>query len=413
MPANFDLRPSPTLAMNELASGLAATGLRIHRFGFGQSPFSPPPHIVEALRQNAWRHAYLTVQGLLPLRESVAAFQQERHKLTYTPEDIVIGPGSKELLFLLQMVYQGELLLPSPSWVSYEPQARMLGLPVKWLATLGPSYAWQLDLDALERHCQSIASRPRLLLINYPNNPTGTSPSEEHLASLAAICRRYGLLVVTDEIYGELHHRGMHVSLARDYPEGTIITSGLSKWCAAGGWRVGTISFPKAFRPLLKRVCAAASETFSAVNAPAQYAAVAAYSGGPVIDRFLNDSRRVLSAIGNWCCDELNAAGVPTAKPDGGFYLFPRFLTKDVEMTSAELCDQLLRNAGVSMLPGSHFGRPASELTCRLAYVDFDGTRALANANAIEGDLGFDFVKESCSSVVEGIEALVRLVRGI
>ena len=167
------LRPSPTLALNELSAQLAAGDRRVHRFGFGQSPFPPPDNVVEALRENAWRRDYLTVQGLPELRERVAAFHSERHGHDFGADDVLVGPGSKQLIFLLQLVYGGELLLPSPSWVSYEPQARMLGLPVAWLPASSAD-RWRLSPDVLEHYCAKRSSARRMLILNYPNNPTGS-----------------------------------------------------------------------------------------------------------------------------------------------------------------------------------------------------------------------------------------------
>src|SRR4051794_240710 len=120
------LRPSPTLAMNELSNQLASEGRTIHRFGFGQTPFPPPPAVVDALRENAWRTAYPQVQGVAELREAVAGFHRDRSGIEVGADAVLIGPGSKELIFLIQLLERRELLLPAPSWVSYEPQARLL-----------------------------------------------------------------------------------------------------------------------------------------------------------------------------------------------------------------------------------------------------------------------------------------------
>src|SRR4051812_34908966 len=114
----FSLRPSPTLAINELCNRLSTEGRSLHRLGFGQSPFPPPAAVVDALRENAWRTAYPPVQGVPELREAVAAFHRDRYGIEVGAEDVLIGPGSKELIFLVQVIERSELLLPAPSWVS-------------------------------------------------------------------------------------------------------------------------------------------------------------------------------------------------------------------------------------------------------------------------------------------------------
>ena len=151
------------------------------------------------------------------------------------------------MIFNLQFAYDGLLLLPAPSWVSYEPQAQIAQMPVYRIPTTQEDN-WCLQVNALEAACQELPSTKKLLILNYPNNPTGTSYSPEHLISMTQVLRKYEVLVIADEIYGEVHHNGNHHSLAEFYPEGTIISSGLSKWCGAGGWRLGTFTFPPAYR---------------------------------------------------------------------------------------------------------------------------------------------------------------------
>ncbi len=407
------LRPSATLAMNERSARLAREGRAIYKLGFGQSPFPVPPSVVAALQSNAFQKDYLPVKGLPALRAAVAEFHGRWHGLPATAEDILIGPGSKELLFLAQLVYQADLILPAPSWVSYEPQARLLGLDVHWAQTRGED-GWRLTPDGLEQVCQATADRPRLLILNYPNNPTGLTYDAAQLEALAQVARRHRLLVVADEIYGELHHSGTHVSIARFYPEGAIVSGGLSKWLGAGGWRLGTFCFPTNLRWLLDAMACVAGETFSAVAAPVQYAAVTAFERGQEIEHYLTQSRRVLRALGRTVSQRLRAAGINAPTPDGAFYLYPDFTSQAERLrsrrltTSAALCEQLLADTGVALLPGSDFGRPATELACRLAYVDFDGAQCLLAAERIplEEELGEQFLIEHCGRVLTAIDLL-------
>lgn len=388
-------------------------GRNVYKLGFGQSPFPIPPSVVAALQANAFQKDYLPVRGLPALRSAVATFHQRFHGLPATAEDVLIGPGSKELLFLAQMVYQAELLLPSPSWVSYEPQARLLGLNVQWLPTRKEN-GWRLLPEELEKACQADASRPRLLILNYPNNPTGLSFDAAQLEAVAQIARQYRLLIVADEIYGELHHTGQHVSIAQFYPEGTIVSSGLSKWCGAGGWRLGTFCFPAALRWMLEAMACVASETFSAVAAPIQYASITAFQRDEAIEHYVQQARRIVRALGKHVCQQLQTFEVDTPAPDGAFYLFPDFTPQAATLharglkTCAEFCERLLQDTGVALLPGSDFGRPADEFTCRLAYVDFDGEACLTAAQSIplEQELDEAFLRAHCQQVLTAIELI-------
>ena len=409
------LSPSATLAINERSAELKRQGQHVYRFGLGQSPFPVPPKVVRALAEAAAEKDYLPVRGLFSLRGTIAAWHQRTYGQTFGPEDILIGPGSKELIFLLQLAYDAELLLPSPSWVSYGPQAKILGRPVQWLPTRIED-GLRLRPEVLDAACAG-AARPRLLILNYPNNPTGATYDADALAELAKVARTHGVLVLSDEIYGELNHQGAHASIANAYPEGTIISSGLSKWCGAGGWRLGYFAVPRALSWLADAVAAIASETFTSVSAPIQYAAIRAFEPSAEIDTYVRKSRAVLRALGGHIADTLTAVGARLPSPEGGFYLFPDFSAHRVAFaargitTSAELCEALLTATGVAVLPGTCFGRDPSELSLRLSYVNFDGQGALDGVSLGAPPDGA-FLMRHCGEAVEAADRMAAFVTG-
>lgn len=403
---------SRTLAINELSATLAREGRRVFRLGLGQSPFPVPEPVVEALRANATKKDYLPVRGLDALREAVAGYHR-RSGIACSPEGVMIAPGSKELMFLLALVCEGEIVIPTPAWVSYAPQAQIVGRRVSFVPGAAED-GYRLTAQSLEAFLAGDGRRSRLLILNYPSNPTGATYSASELERLAEVARRHRLVVLSDEIYGELHHAAGHVSLARFYPEGTILSSGLSKWCGAGGWRLGTFAFPPALRWLLDAIAVVASETYTSTSAPIQHAAVRAFQGGLELERYLTASRRILGALTRRCAARLRAMGAEVVEPQGAFYLFPEFaswapsLARRGIATSEELCRRLLAEAGVATLPGSAFGRPAEELTLRIATVDFDGARALA---ALEGagrdaPVDDDLLAACCAPVLGAMTAL-------
>ena len=414
------LTQSATLAINEQCAQIHQQGLEVFRLGLGQSPFPVAAPVVEELKANAHQKDYLPVKGLLQLREAVAGYHRRQEGIEYSSEDVLVGPGSKELMFLIQLVYYGDLVIPTPSWVSYAPQANIIGRHIRWVPTRLED-DWRITPDGLHALCRSDPTRPRILILNYPNNPSGASYTSEELQALADVARRYKIILLSDEIYGELHYQGRHESIARYYPEGTIISAGLSKWCGAGGWRLGTFTFPRSLRWLLDAVSVVASETFTSTSAPIQHAAVRAYEGGIEIERYLQNSRRVLSALGGALCRRLQAIGVSVPQPSGAFYLFPSFsaFREDLQRRgisgSDELCQQLLRDTGVAVLPGSEFGHSPALLTARLAFVDFDGARALVEAETVplEHQLPDDFVEVHCQRVVNAVDRLCDWLQNI
>jgi len=408
---------SATVAINERSDRIRAEGREIFKLGLGQSPFPVPRPVIEELQANAHQKAYLAVQGLLELREAIAGYHLRSQGIAITADRVLVGPGSKELMFLLQLVYYGDLVIPTPAWVSYAPQAHIVGRQIFWLETRRES-GWKLTPDTLAALCAKDPDRPRILILNYPSNPTGGTYHVDELKELAAVARRYRVVLLSDEIYGELHHKNQHVSIARFYPEGTIVSNGLSKWCGAGGWRLGAFAFPQSMRWLQEAMTAVASETYTSTSAPIQYAAVRAFHGGLRIERYLWFSRRILGALGRWCARRLRETGAICERPTGAFYLFPDFSPLAEKLhargitTSEALCEKLLEETGVAILPGVAFGRPAGELTARIAYVDFDGARALAGIEVLPRDepLGEEFLRTYCDRVLRATQAICEWV---
>ncbi len=407
------LSPSATVAINDRCNELRHEGREIFKLGLGQSPFPVPRPVVEALRQNAAQKDYLPVKGLWKLRETVAEHHRHTFGIDCAPDDVLIGPGSKELMFLLQLVYYGDLVIPTPTWVSYAPQAKIVGRQIQLLPT-SMKTDWHLTPEQLEDLCKEDRGRPRILILNYPSNPTGRTYSLERLKEIAEVARRNRVVLLSDEIYGKLHHEGKHHSIVPLYPEGTIFSGGLSKWCGAGGWRLGLFVFPKSMRWLLNAMAAVGTETFTSTSAPIQYAAIRAFQGGPELDHYLQQSRRILGALGDLLTRLLRQSGASILSPHGGFYLFPNFSPHRDKLyargirTSPQMCQRLLEETGIATLPGSAFGRPPEEFTTRIAYVDFNGGKALAASEEIppEQHLDEDFLRTHCGRVVNAVRRL-------
>ncbi|WP_136255800.1 pyridoxal phosphate-dependent aminotransferase [Onishia niordana] len=405
-------RASDTLLINEQSRLREAGGERVIKFGFGQSPFPVFAPAVDALAIHAADKAYLPVQGLATTREAVASFHREVDGVDWQADEMLLAPGSKLLLFALMKALpaDAEVLIPDPAWVSYAPQARMCHLATRRLPCSFES-RWHVTAASLEAalaDSSETGNRVRLLILNQPSNPTGLSMSHAEQAELAAVAQRHGLLVLSDEIYGVLDHDGSHRAFARDYPAGTVTTTGLSKWCGAGGWRFGAMHVPSALgEALFSRLLGIASETWSSVASPVQEAACVAYQRSPALDSYINRQREILAEVGQWAAEELTAAGIRTHAPNGGFYLYPDFeahretLAKRGITTGSELTQALLEECGVALLPGSAFGAPTERLTARLAYVDFDGDALLATSGPVMAHPGLENVRDGIQALTE------------
>lgn len=407
---------SATLAINDRCRLLQAKEKKIYNFGLGQSPFPVPTPVVNALKLYAHEKDYLPAKGLPALKEAVAGFHKAKDNVDANPEYVLVGPGSKELMFLLQLSFYGEIVVPTPCWVSYVPQAKILGKKVRLIHTTFEE-RWHITAERLAEFLEGEHDlyRPRILVLNYPGNPDGLTYTPGALKEIANVARKYEIILLSDEIYGQLHHRGEHVSVARFYPEGTIISSGLSKWCGAGGWRLGTFTFPKDLDWLLEAMASVASETYTSVSAPIQFAAVHAFRCGMDIEQYLWHARRILSSLGRECHQILTDAGVRVHPPEGGFYLFLDFtpladqLSKQGINDSVSLCESLMQEAGVAVLPGAAFERPHRELTCRLSYVNFNGAKAMTSSETIPLHQGLpeDFIPRTCEDTIVGTQKIV------
>jgi len=393
-----NLRLSATLRINEISKILENEGKEIFKFGFGQSPFPVPNDVVLELKANAHKKSYLPIQGLLELRESIANYESGKKKNNINPEQIIIGPGSKELMFLLQVLFEGDVLLPSPSWVSYQPQSIIAKNTYHWIETL-PEDNWFPTAEAIEKIILKNKDKNYLLILNSPNNPSGQVC--ENLEEISKIVKKYNIIILSDEIYSELTFDNNYKSLSSYCPEKVIISNGLSKWCGAGGWRLGYFVIPKELENLKNSIKVLASETFSAVSSPIQYAAISAFKNDH--SEYIKNSKTILNSIGDYVYKNLKSNNVLLNKPMGGFYLMPEFINKKFN-SSSDMCADLLNKKGVAILPGSDFGFSNEKMIARLSYTDFDGANFMRSVknNYIDDAMIFKLAPK----VVEGVKRI-------
>jgi aspartate aminotransferase len=322
----------------------------------------------------------------------------------------MVGPGSKTLLFALQMCIPGDVLLPVPSWVSYAPQAALLKqnvIPVELeLSETGLS----MDAGVLRQaivQARANGMAPSKMILNYPSNPTGLTASDAALASIAEVCRAEKIILIADEIYGRLAYDHRYRTVASHLPESTVITTGLSKHLSVGGWRLGVSLIPKAATGLFDDMCRVASETWSCVSTPIQYAAIDAYQEHADIEDFVRTSTDIHACVNRYIAGKLRALGAECHTPQGGFYNWPDFTKQlgDVCGTSDELAHRLLDEHGVATLAGSSFGERPDKLCLRLSGCDYDGKTALELWPAL-GKNADEFVARAAPNVVAALAAI-------
>lgn len=381
---------SPTLYINQRVKEMWAAGEQVYHLGFGESRFPVHPKVREALIAHADAKSYLPTAGIPELRAAIADFYTKQMGVDARADQVFVAPGSKALLYAFQVALAGETLLPTPSWVSYAPQAHLHNRPVRYIPA-GPSRGagrrpdddFRLNPDALRATLAESRHDQRILVLNSPSNPTGQMLDAALLEEIAHICRESNTLVLSDEIYAlTAHGHQEHISISRFYPEGTVVLGGLSKHLSLGGWRLGAAIVPpgETGQQLLQAVVRVGGEIWSCVTAPVQYAALAAYADDPEILAYIAACTRLHAARTQHLWRGLSELDVSCARPDGGFYLFPDFdawrkpLAARGIHTSDDLARHLLEEWRIATLPGTAFGVAAQELCLRLStsYVDLE-----------------------------------------
>lgn len=372
------LPTSATLAINEAVAKRNAAGSKTIHLGFGEAAFPLHPLLKTALAEAATHTNYAPVLGIPALRQAIATYLTDKRAMMCSPDQVVVGPGSKPLLYALLHILEGDVLLPIPSWVSYAPMARLAGRRVIGVQA-EPDDHHRLTPQALSQamdQARRDGADPRILLVNTPSNPTGSMLDRADVEALALWARETGVTLISDEIYAELAHGWRkHISPARFYPEGCIVTGGLSKTFSAGGWRLGYAALPPtiAGNKAMTALRALVSEIWSTTATPLQEAALVAFTPNASIDRYIHHSALVHGYVALQLYETLTQLGIPCPRPAGGFYLYPDFslwrstlLDRGIS-TSQELAHYLLEEWDIATLPGSAFNEEPSTLCLRLS----------------------------------------------
>ena len=386
---------SATLAINEAMQKRKANGEKLLHLGFGESGLPVPEFITQVLRISADQNSYGAVVGSVEAR-SAAAGWFSRRGLPTDADQILLAPGSKSLLFAALACVPGDLILPRPSWVSYAAQAALLNKPIIDVAI--PDDAGGIpDPDLLEAaiiRSLSSGGNPGVLLLTVPDNPTGTMARPEAVQRICSIAQKYELAIVSDEIYAEVVHSGSAPSAASYLESRTIVTTGLSKSLALGGWRIGFARVPQNEwgHKILDDMIGVASEVWSSLAAPMQAVAAYVLNEPEEVTEHIRRSVRLHAIVANAVYEEFIAAGAACRKPTAGFYLYPDFepLRDRLEAkgicSGSDLAGVLLDQHGVGVLAGEAFGDDPSGLRARVATSLLYGTTPEERWEALASD---------------------------
>jgi aspartate aminotransferase len=376
------VKPSATVAIAQRAAELQRQGVDVLSFSLGEPDFDAPTHVCEAAKRavDAGAHHYTAVQGILELREAIAADSASRRKVRHTAEEVVVSVGAKHTLFNLALALYDEgdeVLIPAPYWVSYPEQALIVGArPVTIPTSVNEGY--RLTPRSLQG---AITPRTKAFVLCSPSNPTGAAYTKEQLVGLADVCRSGAFWIIADEIYDRLVYGGFRqhsiLEVAPDLKDRIIVVDGVSKTYAMTGWRIGWMLAPERVAKACIKVQGQSTTNPTAV---AQHAALAAITGPQEpVERMRQAFERRRGAV----VDGLNAIpGIRCRLPEGAFYAFADVSALVGRRAAGKVLDDdvaiatwLLETARCAVVPGSPFGAPGH---VRISY-------ATSDANIREG----------------------------
>lgn len=365
------IQPSVTLAITAKAKSLKAQGIDIIGFGAGEPDFRTPKHIRDAAINAIENESigYTAASGMESLKKAICDKLKRDNNLEYTQDQIVVSNGAKHSLFntLSAICNPGdEVIVPNPYWVSYPELVRLVDAKPVFVEC--PEQAeFKYTVEALEA---AITDKTKAIILNTPNNPTGTAYKEEDLKAIADLAVKHNIYVISDEIYEKLLYEGTHTSIAsfnQDIKDLTIVVNGVAKAYAMTGWRIGYTACNK---EIAKAMSNFQSHATSNPNTIAQYATIAALNGP---EETLNEMVNAFKERRDFMVEKINSIeNLSCLKPQGAFYVMvniSKLIGKTINgkaiNNSIDFADYLLDDAKVAVVPGIGFG---NDNYIRLSY---------------------------------------------
>jgi aspartate aminotransferase len=366
------IKPSPTLAIDAKAKALKAQGLDIINFGVGEPDFDTPQSIKNAAINaiNSGFTKYCPVPGTLEIKNAIIEKLKRDNGLVYAPEQIIVSSGAKHSLYnLFQSIIDDgdEVIVPSPYWVSYPDMIALAGGKSVIVQTTDKT-----NFKATPENIEKVLTpKTKAIVINSPSNPTGVTYSQEDLKSIADVCVKHKIFIISDDIYEKLVYDNFKfTSIAQVSPQAkeiTIIINGVSKAYAMTGWRIGYTAGPKDIISAMSKIQSQSTSNACSISIKA---AVEALNGS---QECIEDMRKEFEKRRDYIVTRLNSIhGITCRKPEGAFYVFPNikglfgktFNSKTIN-TDLEFADYLLNYAKIAVVPGTAFG---AEGYIRLSY---------------------------------------------
>ena len=363
----FELETETAFAILAKANKLQSEGKDIINLGIGQPDFPTPQNILEAAKKAIidGHHGYTPSNGILPLREAVSEYIYNNYQVSVSPDKILITPGGKPVIFFAALIFgdeNKEIIYPDPGFPIYRSMIKYSGAKAVPL-TLDEKDNFEINIDKLE---DIISEKTSLIIINNPNNPTGSFMNLEKINKLINLLEKYpNVAILSDEIYSKIIFENNDMPTLLKYEsikDRLIILEGWSKTYCMTGWRLGWSVWPKQIYEFANKLCV---NDHSCPNSISQYAGIEALRGSQ--DEVMKISKE-FEKRKNFIYEKLNnLEKIKCFKPGGAFYAFPNI--SNTKMSGKEFADLALEKHGVAVVPGNSFGDSVNDFI-RLSYAN-------------------------------------------
>ena len=388
---------SSTLNSKIILEKYEEQGVTLYNFGLGENPLPQPTFYIDKLREYADKKQYARCTGIPELNTTL----KKMYNTTDTKYEFIVGNGLKELLFILQLAFDGTIIHITPSWVSYKEQTDILQDKhvIDFETCIDDNF--RVCLQKLEDTLKPLHNQPKLLFFNNPNNPTGIAYQNDEIEQIADVLRKHNCLVFADEIYLHLCYEENIKSISHFIPELTIIGSSVSKDLGCGGYRLGWLAFPEQTNELFNKCSQYSSNIFSCASVPIQYATNYMLSNTELYKDHYTKSTAVYSYISREICTLLRKTNLKFVEPNAAWYILLDFepykqSLNDLHLyTGGDLSNYLLEHLKILTVAGEPFA--INGLCLRFSFIDF--TYTIGQSEKID-----------ISKMIEGVQTLVNFL---
>ena len=381
---------SSTLKAKMILEECKKNNKKIYNYGLGENPIKQPEYYINMMKKYSDKKHYTNCSGIPELNKTL----KDMYNTNNTKYEVLVGNGLKELLFIIQMAFEGKIIHITPSWVSYKEHIQILNKEdslIEFETNVHENF--KINLNKFESLLESIKTENKIVLFNNPNNPTGIAYNNTEIEQFANLLKKYNCYVFADEIYLNLCYSQNVKSISQFIPELTIQGSSVSKDLGCGGYRLGWMAFPESLNNLYNKCAEFSSNIYSCASVPTQYATNDMLLNKELHKHFYIESSKIYNIISSKICELLNLTKLNFVKPNAAWYILINFdaykkeLSKLDIYTGTDLSTYLLEKLNILTVAGDPFN--IKGLNLRLSFVDFKYTinqkEELDISNMIEG----------------------------